>query len=84
MTKYYCDLCGREVQSVEEYMLPDLKDKEFKNPQGYVIRRTFTYAPTKMELCRDCRGIVGSFVHMIKNTPTELYTSKKITKIEWE
>ena len=30
MTKYYCDLCGREAQSVEEYMLPDLKDKESK------------------------------------------------------
>lgn len=84
MTKYYCDLCGREVQNVEEYILPDLGNKEFKNKQGVVIRRAYVYMPTKMELCRDCRGIVGSFVYMVNHTPTELYAGKKITKVEWE
>lgn len=84
MTKYYCDLCGREVQSVEKYVLPVLKDKEFKNRRGDLVRKTQVYTPTEMELCRNCRGIVGSFVYMINHTPAELYTDKKITKVEWE
>lgn len=84
MTKYYCDLCGREVQSVEEYVLPILGDKEFKNKQGIVIRRAFVYMPTKMELCRDCRGTIGSFVHIINCDPEETYIGKIIKKVEWE
>lgn len=84
MTKYYCDLCGREVQSVEEYILPVLKDKEITTRRGFLLRKTKVYAPTEVELCRDCRGIIGSFVHIINHTPAELYTGKKITKVEWE
>lgn len=80
MTKYYCDLCGREVQSVEEYVLPVLKDKEFKNRRGDLVRKTQVYTPTEMELCRNCRGIVGSFVYMINHTPAELYAGKKNNK----
>ena len=84
MTKYYCDLCGREVQSVEEYVLPNLGDKEFKNKQGIVIRRAYVYMPTKMELCRDCRGTIGSFIRIISCAPTETYIGKNIIKVEWE
>ena len=84
MIKYYCDLCGREVPNVEEYILPDLKDKEFKNSQGAVIRRAFGYTPTKMELCRECRGTVGSFVCLIKQIPAEMHVGKAIKTVKWE
>ena len=84
MTKYYCDLCGREVKSVEEYVLPDLGDKEFKNIQGVVIRRTYVYMPTKMELCRECRSTIGSFVCLIKQIPAEMHIGKAIKTIKWE
>lgn len=83
MTKYYCDLCGREISTVEKYILPDLRDKDFKDSRGNLIRKNFEYMPTEMELCRDCRNTIGRLIHTIKQTPAEMYIGKRM-KIKWE
>ena len=84
MTKYYCDICNREVKSIEEYTLPSLGDKEWKDRQGNVIRRGYVFMPTKMELCRECVSTVGHFLHILSCAPAETHINKSIKKIEWE
>ena len=83
MTKYYCDLCRREVSTVEKYILPDLRDKECKDSRGNLLMKNSVYMPTEMELCRNCRETIGCLIHLIKQIPAEMYIGKTM-EIKWE
>lgn len=62
MTKYYCDVCGKEVKAVEKYTLPDLTTKDIKHRDGTIIKKIFTIKPTEMEICKDCATDIFNIV----------------------
>ena len=41
MTKYYCDICGKETSEVIEYTLPSIGKKEIYDDQKNVVALSF-------------------------------------------
>lgn len=47
MTKYFCDVCGKEVESVEKYVIPAWGNKDIKYRDGTILKRFFVTAPQR-------------------------------------
>ena len=64
MTKYFCDICGKEVESITQYVIPDWGTKDFTDKKGNIIRRIFVTAPKEKYLCKQCASSIHQFIHI--------------------
>lgn len=54
MTKYYCDICGKETSKVIEYTLPSMDKKEIYDNQENVVALSFFTTTKRQCLCECC------------------------------
>lgn len=64
MTKYFCDVCGKEVESVAKYMIPEWGNKDIKDRDGTIIKRFFVTVPKEKDLCRQCANSIRQLIHV--------------------
>ena len=66
MTKYYCDICRKEMESVKKYVLPQWGHKDCTDKHGVILKRIYIPEPTEMEICEKCARIILAAVEMTK------------------
>lgn len=64
MTKYFCDVCGKEVESITQYVIPDWGTKDFTDKKGNILRRTFVTTPKEKDLCKRCAGSIHQLIRI--------------------
>ena len=67
MTKYFCDVCGKEVESITKYMIPDWGKKDIKDSRdGMIIKRFFVTVPKEKDLCKQCANSIHQLIHIYR------------------
>lgn len=64
MTKYFCDICGKEVESITQYVIPDWGTKDFTDKKGNILRRTFVTTPKEKDLCKRCASSIHQLIRI--------------------
>lgn len=64
MTKYFCDVYGKEVESITQYIIPDWGVKDITDKKGNEIRRTLITAPKEKDLCKQCASSIHQLIHI--------------------
>lgn len=64
MTKYFCDICGKEVKSVAKYLIPEWGNKDMKDKNGAIIKRFFVTVPEEKDLCRQCANSIHQLIRI--------------------
>lgn len=64
MTKYFCDVCGKEVESITQYVIPDWGTKDFTDKKGNILRRTFVTTPKEKDLCKQCANSIHQLIRI--------------------
>ena len=62
MTKYFCDVCGKEVKSITEYIIPDECIKKATSKYGDVLGEFYGVAPKRKEICERCAANIKRFI----------------------
>lgn len=83
MTKYYCDICGCEVDKVEAFTLPVLGTKDAYDTHGNVLKRFFVYNPESVELCHHCKNGLGDLIRSLKGLPLKDLRKKITINVEY-
>ena len=66
MTKYFCDICGKEVESITQYVIPDWEVNYITDKNGNKIRKTLVTAPKEKDLCKQCASSIHQLIHIYK------------------
>ena len=66
MVKKFCDICGKQAEDAEEYVLPCNFDKYVTDGFGNKIKYLYSkYIPEKKDVCNECIAYIGSFIRLL-------------------
>ena len=64
MTKYFCDVCGKEVESITQYVIPDWGVNYITDKKDNKIQKTLVTVPKEKDLCKQCASSIHQLVHI--------------------
>lgn len=72
ITKYYCDLCGKEHPLCRKYSIPDIEYKEVHDAHNISLRKELSYiAPFECDICPNCASLIFYEIMKIKKIVNE-------------
>lgn len=62
MKKFYCDICNKEVENVEEYIIPKQKKEYICDKHGNRIKVYYSTEKQKKDICPKCSDVLAKFI----------------------
>ena len=72
ITKYYCDICGKEAPYCSKYKIPDLYEKIYHNAFDPELKKEISgFHPVEGDICPKCAELLYIAIKNVKKVVTE-------------
>lgn len=72
ITKYYCDICGKETPYCSKYYLPDIYEKTCYCAYNLELKKEISeFHPVAGDVCPKCAELIYLAIKNVKKVVTE-------------
>lgn len=72
ITKYYCDICGKEAPYCSKYKIPDIYEKIYRDAYNPELKKEIGgFHPVEGDICPKCAELIYLAIKNVKNVVTE-------------
>lgn len=78
----YCDICGKEVDKIEKYVLPMRSKQWIVDSRGIKLAQLYEFiSPCEKDVCNDCASYINDCIRFIKHKEDGYRLSMNYEKI---